>query len=109
VEVPFNVMLEEVWSTRKNIVIMGDLNSDLSLKRQEAVESHLSRRLTHILNTYGLQCVIREPTRISDKTQTLIDLIIVSHAESITTAGVTHLGISHQSFVYANEKRKIHW
>ena len=69
------------------IVIMGDLNSDLSLKRQEGVESHLGRRLTRILNTYGLKCVIKEPTRISDKAQTLIDLIIVSHAGSITTAG----------------------
>lgn len=63
----FNVMLEEVWSTRKNIVIMGDLNSDLSLKREEGVESHLGRHVTRILNTYGLKCVIREPTRISDK------------------------------------------
>ena len=98
----FNVMLEEVWSTRKNIEIMGDLNSDLSLKRQGGVESHLGRRLTHILNTYGLKCVIREPTGISVKVQTLIDLIIVSHAESITAAGVAHLGISDDSFVYAN-------
>ena len=28
----FNFILEKVWSTRKIIVIMGDLNSDLSLK-----------------------------------------------------------------------------
>ena len=44
----------------------------------------------------------KEPTRISDVAQTLIDLIIVSHPEKITTAGVSHLGISDHSFVYAN-------
>ena len=49
-----------------------------------------------------MKCVIKEPTRISDVAQTLIDLIIVSHPEKITTAGVSHLGISDHSFVYAN-------
>jgi len=98
----FNVMLEKVWSTRKNVVIMGDLNSDLSLKSCEDAESHLGRRLLRILRSYGMKCVIKEPTRISDVAQTLIDLIIVSHPEKITTAGLSHLGISDHSFVYAN-------
>ena len=98
----FNVILEKVWSTRKNVVIMDDLNSDLSLKSCEDAESHLGRRLLRILRSYGMKCVIKEPTRISDVAQTLIDLIIVSHPEEITTAGVTHLGISDHSFVYAN-------
>ena len=98
----FNTMLEKIWSTRKNIVILGDLNSDLSPQRYEDAGSHLGRRLLRILRSYGMKCVIKEPTRISDVAQTLIDLIIVSHAEKITMAGVSHLGISDHSFVYAN-------
>ena len=98
----FHVMLEKVWSTRKNVVIVGDLNSDLSLKSHEDAQSHLGRRRLRILRSYGMKCVIKEPTRISDVAQTLIDLIIVSHPEKITTAGVSHLGISDHSFVYAN-------
>ena len=98
----FNVMLEKVLSTMKNIVIMGDLNSDLSFKRNEDAESHFGRRLLRILRSYGLKCVIKEPTRISDVAQTLIDLIIVSYPEKITAAGESNLGISDHSFVYAN-------
>ena len=90
-------MLEKVWSTRKNYVIMGDLDSDLSFKR-----NHFGRRLLRILRSYGMKCIIKEPTRISDVAQTLIDLIIVSHPEKITSAGVSHLGISDNSLVYAN-------
>ena len=95
-------MLEKVWSTRKNIVIMGDLNSDLSFKRNEDVESHFGRRLLRILRSYWMKCIVKEPTRISDVAQTLIDLIIVRHPEKITSAGVSHMGISDHSFVYAN-------
>lgn len=98
----FNDMLEKVWSTRKNVVIMGDLNSDLSLKSRDDAESHLGRRLLRILRSYGMKCVIKDPTRISDVAQTLIDLIIVSQPDKITAAGVSHLGISDHSFVYAN-------
>ena len=95
-------MLEKISSSRKNIVIMGDLNSDLSPERNKDAESHLGRRLLRILRSYGMKRVIKEPTRISDVAQTLIDLIVVSHAEKITMAGVSHLGISDHSFVYAN-------
>ena len=60
---------------------MGDLNSDLSFKRNKDAESHFGKRLLRILRSYGMKCIIKEPTRISDTAQTLIDLIIVSHPE----------------------------
>ena len=47
----FHVMLDKVWSARKNIVIMSDLNSDLSPKRNEDAESHLGRRLLRTLGS----------------------------------------------------------
>ena len=40
-------------------IIMGDLNSDLSLKSCEDAESHLGRRLLRILSSYGMKCVIK--------------------------------------------------
>ena len=55
-----------------------------------------------MLSTYSLKNVIREPTRISQNAQTIIDLIITSHPENINTTGVSHLGISDHSLVYAN-------
>ena len=97
----FNDMLEKIWSSRKNI-IMGDLNSDLLYRGRTTEESYLSRRLQCILSTYGLKCVIKEPTRILENAQTLIDLIIVSNPDKVTNTGVSHLGISDHSLVYAN-------
>ena len=61
----FSCMLEKVWCTRKNIVIMGDLNSDLSFKRNKDAKSHFGKRLLRILRSYGMKCIIKEPTRIS--------------------------------------------
>ena len=48
-----------------------------------------------------IKCVIKEPTRISENVQTLIDLIIVSNPDKVTNTGVSHLGISDHSLVYA--------
>ena len=102
----FNDMLEKIWSSRKNIIIMGDLNSDLLYRGRTIEESYLGRRLQRILSTYGLKCVIKEPTRISENAQTLIDLIIVSNPDKVTNTGVSHLGISDHSLVYANVRMR---
>ena len=99
-------MLETISSSRKNIIIMGDLNSDLLCRGRTTEESYLGRHLQCILSTYGLKCVIKEPTRISENVQTLIDLIIVSNPDKVTNTGVSHLGISDHSLVYANVQRE---
>ena len=85
---------------------MGDLNSDLLYRGRTTQESYLGRRLQRILSTYGLKCVIKEPTRISENAQTLIDLIIVSNPDKVTNTGVSHLGISDHSLVYANVRMR---
>ena len=102
----FNDMLETIWSSRKDIIIMGDLNSDLLYRGRTTEESYLGRRLQCILSTYGLKCAIKEPTRISENVQTLIDLIIVSNPDKVTNTGVSHVGISDRSLVYANVRMR---
>ena len=97
---------------RKNLLVMGDLNSDMLLKGKAEEEKYLGRRLRNILTTYSLKNVIKEPTRIAENKQTLIELIITSHPENINVTGVSHLGISDHSLVYANlrmrrEKKKL--
>ena len=102
----FNDMPEKIWSSRKNIIIMGNLNSDLLYRGRTTEESYLGRRLQCILSTYGLKCVIKEPTRISENAQTLIDLITVSNPDKVTNTGASHLGISDHSLVYANVRMR---
>ena len=98
----FDDVLAKIWMKQKNIVILGDLNSDLLMKGKLKEDTYLGRRLQKILNPYGLKNVINQPTRIAEKTQTIIDLIITSSPEKITVKGVSHLGISDHSLVYAN-------
>ena len=85
---------------------MGDLNSDLLYRGRTTEESYLGRHLQRILSTYRLKCVIKELTRITENVQTLIDLITVSNPDKVTNTGVSHLGISDHSLVYANVRMR---
>ena len=67
-------ILSKIITKRKNMILMGDLNSDLL---QRSNENHPGKRLKRMLYSYDLTNMIKEPTRISDTTKTLIDLIIV--------------------------------
>ena len=98
----FDDVLAKIWMKRKNIVILGDLNSDLLMKGKSKEYKYLGRRLLKILNLYDLKNVINQPTQIAEKTQTIIDVIIASSPEKITVKGISHLGISDHSLVYAN-------
>ena len=62
-------MLEGATSEGKDIVLIGDLNTNL------LVPSNLSSKLTPIANEYNLTQLISKPTRITDRSQTLIDVL----------------------------------
>ena len=48
--------------------------------------------------------LINEPTRITEKTSTTIDLIFVNEPDKIACSGVSHVGISDHSLIYAFRK-----
>ena len=60
--------------------------------------------LTEIFDIYGLEQLINEPTRITAKSSTLIDLCITSAPTNVVTSGVMHLSISDHSLVYMIRK-----
>ena len=98
-------ILSWIITKRKNIILMGDLNSDLL---QRSNENHTGKRLKRILYSYDLTNIIKEPTRISDTTKTLIDLIIVKDDSKIYKHGVFEPGISDHKLIFCtlNIKRK---
>ena len=93
-------VLETILTRRKNLTLIEDLNSDLSKKGGQPEEKVLGKRLVNILKSQNLHNIIKEPTRITQKTQTLIDLFIKSKKELIQEPGVIHLGISDYSLIY---------
>ena len=81
---------------------MGDMNCDLLSSDNIYVRAHLN-----VTDVYGLKQLIDEPTRITPSTSTLIDLIFTTHQDNILCSGVSHVGISDHSLVYAYRKISI--
>ena len=98
-------ILSKIVTKRKNIILMGDLNSDLL---QRSNENHPGKRLKRILCSYDLTNMIKEPTRISNTAKTLTDLIIVKDDSKIYKHGVFEPGISDHKLIFCtlNIKRK---
>ncbi len=69
----FEFFLQNVDNENIETVITGDFNIDLLPKENE---SSTNRRLLELLTTYQLQQIIDKPTRVTESTKTLLDLII---------------------------------
>lgn len=77
-------------------VLLGDLNLDrLKPNRAEG-------KLLHDLEeAMGLQCLINQPTRITNTTQTLIDVILTNQPDLVGKSGVYNPELSDHSLVYS--------
>ena len=53
---------------------------------------------------YQLTQIINDPTRITEYTESLLDVCITSSPEKIISSGVIHLGISDHSLIYPVRK-----
>ena len=49
-----------------------------------------TRHLLEISDLYGLNQLINEPTRVTESSSTLIDLIFTNHADKVSCSGVSH-------------------
>ena len=94
--------LESIWIKRKNIFIMGDLNSDLLRKRGNGTAvSENGTKLLNVITKFGLVNVIKQPTRITTTSQTLIDVSLTSDKSKVAKAGICDTGIADHRLNYA--------
>ena len=98
------MLLEQICLTRKNILIAGDLNSNVL----RGSKDDKGKKLSSILETFSLKNIITKPTRVTETTKTLIDLIIVKDKNKISCSGVLDVSIADHKLIYAvyNLKRK---
>jgi len=89
----------------KETILIGDFNCDWS-RLNKNVTSHTARMAT-LASTYQFEQMIKEPTRITATSRTLIDLAFCNKPELITMTGVDHLGISDHSLIYVCRKISI--
>lgn len=100
----FENILECVDATGLDYYLLGDINCDLL---HLTTMSQISTRLCNIFDTFGLHQLIKEPTRITSTTKTLIDLCVTNAIDCTTNSGVLHIGISDHSLVYMSRKQRV--
>ena len=90
------VPILEKFSKRSNIVLLGDLNIDLSKD-----DAYLSAILHRTLARYALQNVIKDFTRITSNSKTLIDLVITTiNNKKILKSGSYDSAISDHNLIF---------
>ena len=91
--------------TNLEFFLLGNMNADMA-----STNYHNNvRQLINISDIYGLHQLISEPTRITDKSSTLIDLIYTNCPERVVCSGVAHISISDHSLVYAFRELSINF
>ena len=77
----FETCLEKATDQNSDIIVMGDLNHDMNIISNE-------NKLNRILHRFNIENMITEPTRIMDKSQTCLDLILTNHSSIIMNTEV---------------------
>ena len=86
-----------------HVILLGDYNINFLNKGSGEVNYFTS----HILQPFALEQIVTQPTRITDKTKTLIDLVLVNSPQNVNTTGVAAFpGFSDHSMVYLSYSLK---
>ncbi len=85
----------------KSIYILGDLNCNVLNTGDPACQA-----LLNFCSTFNLAQLITQPTRITESSATLLDVILVSNKELIIESNVVPISISDHDLVYATLKLK---
>ena len=92
-------MLQTYSNSWKNMYMLGDLNEDL-LK---------VNRLEQILNKLNLYQLIKEPTRITPGSKTLIDIIITNNRDTVIHAETSLSIADHHAVSCTINLRRQEW
>ena len=96
----FHQILDKVWMTRRNVVIAGDFNSDM-LSR-----SGNGTKLKRIFQSFNFCNIIQAPTRTSEHSNTLFDLILTNNISKVSSSAVIDYCIADHKFTYVVYKLK---
>ena len=98
----FESLLDYSCSEEKETLILGDLNCDLAAKKLSAD----TKELCMLFKVYQFIQLIKEPTRIVERSSTLLDLAFTTDQGKISDSGVLECSISDHSLVYIIRKAR---
>ena len=80
--------------------ILGDFNCDIAAIPLD----HQTKTFHDVCNLFQFHQLIQSPTRITANTATTIDLFITNNPGKFTQSGISHIGVSDHSLIYAISK-----
>ena len=89
--------LEMASSVNKSCILLGDFNCNYMPNQADSN----TNKLDYCTKLYGFSQLINSPTRVTNSSSTIIDLIFVSDPELYREAGICHTSVSDHFFVYA--------
>ena len=92
-------MIGQIDNDDKEVYILGDLNCNLLDPTNQNAQ-----HLCQIMELYQLTQLIKNPTRITDLTSSLLDVCITSCPEKILHSDIIHVGFSDHSLIYIVRK-----
>ena len=96
----FENIIGKMDSENRELCVLGDINIDLM---QEPISANASK-LNSILDVYGMDQLITEPTRITNNSQSLIDLCLTNIPSKIIKSGVNHISVSDHALIFMTYK-----
>ena len=92
----FEESINKAAAEEKEIILMGDLNANfMPHQRCDGV----SKDLKDIFKRTGMSQLIKEPTRTTQSSNTLIDVILSTHPQNVPLSCVIPLGLSDHSMI----------
>nr|CAI5844887.1 unnamed protein product [Callosobruchus analis] len=92
----FETSLSSMYPVADSICCLGDFNTDLL-----NFASSDAKYVIDIFESFVMKQLIKEPTRITANTATLIDYILTSNEDIVSDAGTIHVvGVSDHELVY---------
>ncbi len=93
----FEKFIDQAINTGKEIIILGDINKNV-------IHDQVNCEWINFITSLGLSQLIKEPTRITDNTSTLIDHIYTNYEANISQVHVKQLHISDHYGIFCNRK-----
>ena len=92
----FEEELSIAQATGLEVILMGDFNIDITV--------HSNKKWQHLIDLFDLSQMIREPTRVTETTSTIIDHVYTSHPDNIIESFVSPCSISDHFLVCFTRK-----
>ncbi|XP_028403934.1 uncharacterized protein LOC114526522 [Dendronephthya gigantea] len=83
---------------KDELLVLGDFN--ISWNAKSAVDKALKRKLKNLANGHGLEQIIDQPTRVTEKSSTVLDLIFTNFPHRIIDHGIVDPSLSDHSMVF---------